>query len=286
MDAAQTIRIAILDLYDNTPNQGMRCLKEILFDAQGALYSVPMVTDIFETRYKAEIPDLSYDIYISSGGPGSPFDGEGKLWEKRYFHWMDSIFNHNLNSDDSDGKKYIFAICHSFEMMARFFKFAHVTRRRSTSFGIMPVHKTEAGKSDIIFSELANPFFGADFRDWQVVQPDQGVLSDIGAEIIALEKIRPHVDLERAVMGVRISPEIAGVQFHPEADRDGMLYHFLKPERKAAVIDSHGPEKYDITLHRIQDPNYLQPTRETVIPNFINNAIENLRPEAVFSMIE
>ncbi len=25
---------------------------------------------------KDDIPDLSYDIFISSGGPGSPFEGE------------------------------------------------------------------------------------------------------------------------------------------------------------------------------------------------------------------
>ena len=46
----------------------------------------------FETRYKAEIPDLSFDIFISSGGPGSPFDGEGKVWEKKYFNLLEKIW--------------------------------------------------------------------------------------------------------------------------------------------------------------------------------------------------
>ena len=29
------------------------------------------------------MPDLSYDIYISSGGSGSPFEEEGTIWEKK-----------------------------------------------------------------------------------------------------------------------------------------------------------------------------------------------------------
>ena len=68
------LKLAILDLYDNTPNQGMRCIKEIVkhFDSE---YD----WKVFDVRGKAEVPDLSYDIYISTGGPGSPHDGDGGM---------------------------------------------------------------------------------------------------------------------------------------------------------------------------------------------------------------
>ena len=281
-DPKHTVKAAVLDLYNNEPNEGMRCIRDILHRANGRVCDVPLVFDVFDVRHKGEIPDLSYDIYISSGGPGSPFEGEGQAWDRDYFDWLDKLWRHN--ETEYSGKKFLFAICHSFELMTRFFEFAEITPRKSKSFGIMPVHKTPAGKHEIIFSDLNNPFFAADIREYQVVQPKKSRIHELGAEIIALEKIRPHIDLERAVMGVRMSPEIVGVQFHPEADPEAMAYHFQNPKNKSAIIHEHGEEKYNIIMHRLADPNYLTPTQETVIPNFLTNAIENLRPELVFDM--
>lgn len=87
-------------------------------------------------------------------------------------------------------------------------------------------------------------------------------------------------------MGIRVSPEIVGVQFHPEADRQSMLVHFQKPEIRDKVIRNKNKDKYNIILHRLEDPVYLRPTRRTVLPNFLNHAVENLRPEIVFNFAE
>lgn len=279
---ADVVKVAIMDMYNGIPNEGMRCIREILLQVDRELSAVRLDVDIFEVRLKGEIPDLSYDIYISSGGPGDPFDGQGELWEKQYFDLLQAIWDYNERNPAPH--KFYFAICHSFQLMARFFQLATVTLRRSTSFGIMPVHKTAAGKNELIFSGLPDPFFAADFRDYQVIQPNKARFAELGAEIIALEKIRPHVELERAIMGIRVSTEIVGVQFHPEADRQSMLVHFRKPVIKEKIINSKNQEKYQIILHRLEDPIYLRPTRETVLPNFLNNAIENLRPELVFNV--
>ena len=75
----QPFRIAVLDLYDGVANQGMRGIRETLqrfFKNQAKEIS----WDEFNVRQKNEIPDLSYDIYISSGGPGSPLEVEGAKW--------------------------------------------------------------------------------------------------------------------------------------------------------------------------------------------------------------
>ncbi|MFQ5632000.1 MAG: type 1 glutamine amidotransferase, partial [bacterium] len=218
------VKVAVTDMYNGIPNEGMRCIKEILRHTNGSFFDIPINSKVYETRLKAEIPDLSSDIFISSGGPGDPFDGHGEAWERQYFSLLESIWNYNEQNFAT--KKYVFAICHSFQLMARFFKLAEVISRKSTSFGIMPVHKTQAGKNELIFTDLPDPFFAADFRDYQVIHPNKPHFAQLGAEIIAMEKIRPHIDLERAIMGIRITPEIAGVQFHPEADRQSMLVHF------------------------------------------------------------
>lgn len=274
-----SLKVAVIDLYDNEANQGMRCIQDILNETDCNFPEIPIDYKIYDSRYKNEVPDDSYDIYISSGGPGSPFEGEGKVWEKDYFNLMDKIWANNKNSSNS--KKHLFFICHSFQIMARYFKFGEVIPRNSKSFGVMPVHKTEQGENDPILKGLPDPFFAADFRDWQVVQPNEKVLNELGAKIICLEKERPHVEFERALMGIRISDEIVGTQFHPEADPASMYYHFRKPERKEQVVSKYGEEKYFEMLNLLEKPDSIPLTRKTVLPGFLSNAVKLLRPEKI-----
>lgn len=62
------IRIAILDLNENLPNQGMRCIRQILKE-YGEKNNIEIEHREFEVRVEKQVPDLSFDIYISSGGP-------------------------------------------------------------------------------------------------------------------------------------------------------------------------------------------------------------------------
>ncbi len=282
-NSIKPIKAAIIDLYNGETNQGIRCVKDILNELDVKYRSVPIEYELFDTRVNNDVPDTGYDLYISSGGPGSPFEGEGSQWEKNYFNLLDSITSHNAST--AEEKKHIFFICHSFQLMARYYKFAEVTARNRKSFGIVEVNTTDAGKADPIFSKLPDPFYGADFRSWQVVQPKQNVLDELGASILAIEKERPHVPFERAVMAVRISPEILGTQFHPEADPASMYYHFRQPERKQQVVDEYGEEKYFQMISILDNPDTLLLTRKTVISGFLGNAIETLRPEQIESNV-
>lgn len=267
------LKVAVLDLYNGVANQGMRCIREILEKKDPRYAQMDIQYDVFDVRGKSEIPGLDYDLYISSGGPGSPFDGIDQDWEPKYFTWMDDVWNHNLTHQR---KKYVLMICHSFQLMARHFDLAEVVKRKSDSFGIMPVHLTKEGIADPLFSQFPETFYGADFREWQVLQPKTTNLRSLGASILAIEKERPHVPLERAVMAVRVSPEIVGTQFHPEADPEGMFHHFSNDVQKEKIMSKHGLKKFDQTVTRLKDPNYLLPTYNNFIPNFIRLAIESI----------
>jgi GMP synthase-like glutamine amidotransferase len=263
------IKIAILDLYCNHPNQGMRCIKHIVNEQ---LY--PMEWHVFDARAKNEIPELNYDIYISSGGPGDPVADEGE-WEKNYLQLADAIFENNTN--DKKKKKHAFFICHSFQVLAHHLKIAEVAKRKSTAFGIFPVHITEEGKNDPILKNLPEPFYAVDSRDWQVIQPDEKRIKEIGAEVLALEKIRPHVDLERAVMAIRFSNEIFGTQFHPEADVIGMDFYFKREDKKKQIIENHGEQKYNDMIAHLNDKDKILLTHHTILPEFLKNAVRELR---------
>jgi len=269
-----SVKVAIIDLYNNEENQGIRCIKDILNETDCLYQNVGIDYRLFDTRFKGEIPGPEFDIYISSGGPGSPFEGEGSKWEADYFKLLDHIYSNNQRSES---KKHIFFICHSFQIMARYFRFGSVIPRHSKSFGVMKVHKTPAGNEDILMDGLNDPFYAADFRDWQVVEPDSKIIEDLGARILCIEKERPHVPYERAMMAIRITDEISGTQFHPEADPASMYYHFRKPDRKEHVVSKYGEKKYYEMLDLLESENGIKLTRKTVLPNFLRNAIRGLR---------
>ena len=116
------LRIAILDLYEGYPNQGMRCLRDIIWQ-WGEYHGYTVHVDEFEVRIRKEVPDLTYDIYISSGGPGSPLESEGSDWERAYFSWLRSVESWN-NSPHIFPKKFVFLICHSFQLVCRDYRIA------------------------------------------------------------------------------------------------------------------------------------------------------------------
>ncbi|MCB0721370.1 MAG: GMP synthase [Ignavibacteriae bacterium] len=271
------VKAAIIDLYDNEPNQGMRCIMDILNATDCKVQEIPLEYKRFNTRADNELPGLDYDIYISSGGPGSPFSGEGQEWEKNYFNLLDKIMQNN--DTFGAGKKFVFFICHSFQMMCRYFQLAEIVKRENRAFGIFPIFKTTQGEMDPLFGPLPNPFYGADFREWQVLYPDKKVFDDLGAKLLAIERIREKYPDKRALMAVRISPEIVGTQFHPEADPPSMYHHFRQPERKQQVVDEYDEKTYFDMIAHLENPDNISLTRETVLPEFLFNAIGSLRLE-------
>lgn len=270
--AQQLIKIAVLDLNNGFPNQGLGCILSILKKYE-AEHGLSFCTSVFDVRQKDEVPDTDFDIYISSGGPGSPFDEEGWEWEHKYFELINKLYTHN-NSAEAADKKHVFFICHSFQLACRFFKVGKVCERKSTSFGVLPIHKIWGGLDEPIFAELNEPFYGVDSRDFQVIQPNFDQLNAIGATVLALEKERPHVPLERAIMAVRFSREMIGTQFHPEADAVSMRDHLLKDINKQRVIKEHGEAKYFDMLEKLDDADKILMTQKLILPKFMDIALK------------
>lgn len=267
------IKVAVIDMNNGFPNQGMRGIQELL-QSYREQSQLNMTYDLFDLRQKGEIPDLTYDIYISSGGPGSPFDGEGEKWEHDFFFLLDEIEGFNAKNEH---KKHVFLICHSFQLACRKYGLGTVTKRKSNAFGIFPINLTNDGETETVFDGLPDPFYSVDSRDWQVIQPNEEDFEKKGAKILAIEKERPHVALERCLMAIRFSEQIIGTQFHPEADPIGMKMYLLKDEKKTAIIENHGEDKYFDMLDSLDDPGRITLTQSIILPNFLNQAIHALQ---------
>ena len=275
----RSVKVAILDLYDGHANQGMRCIRTILKDWSVA-NQIDLQTDEFNVRQKNELPDTSYDIYISSGGPGDPLVSRFEDWDIAWSRWLDKMERWN-NNPSTQQKKYIFFICHSFQLASRYFNVGLVCKRKSTAFGVFPIHMIEAGKNEPVFDGLRDPFYGVDSRDFQVIQPNHDLLNQMGAHILCIEKSRPHVAYERAIMGIRFNEYMIGTQFHPEADATGMSLHLQTEEKRKTVIESHGEDKLHSMLEHLNDPDKIKWTYSHILPNFLNQAVEQLTGELV-----
>ncbi len=273
------VRVAILDLYEGVANQGMRCIREIL-NQYGEANFLDMEWDEFDVRRQLEVPDTSYDIYISSGGPGSPLESKGSNWENVYFRWLNQVETWNNNPGNLQ-KKYVFFICHSYQLICRHYRLAEVSKRRSTAFGVFPVHLLDEGKEEAIFDGLNDPFYAVDSRDYQVIAPNYNRLEKMGAVVLCIEKERPHVPLERAIMSIRFNEYMIGTQFHPEADAIGMSMYLQREDKKNSVIATYGEAKWASMIEQLNDPDKILWTYSHVLPNFLNQAVAHLQTAEV-----
>lgn len=273
------LRIAILDLYEGQPNQGMRCIRQII-NEWSEFHSIEVSFDEFNVRQHNQVPDLTYDAYISSGGPGDPRASEGSEWEKVYFDWLAQVEKVN-NDPEQTNKKHVFFICHSFQLVCRHYGIGDLTKRKSTAFGVFPVHVTLEGQHDPVFSGLRDPFYVVDSRDYQVTGPVFEKINEMGATILGIEKYRPHVPYEQAIMGMRFNEYMVGTQFHPEADAVGMSMYLQTEEKKKTVIENHGEEKWKSMVHHLNDPDKIMWTYAHILPNFLTIALKQVRKQLV-----
>lgn len=258
-------RVAVLDMYNGHPNQGMRCI-EALVQAEG------LEIDVFDVRRESQFPKVTdYRIFLCTGGPGDPHECETHPWGAGWRAFLDELQKRNRELV----KRHAFLICHSYQMACITWGLADVTQRAKPAFGIYPMDKTERGKSDPVLAGVNDPFWVIDSRDWQVVRPHIKVMDRFGAQTIAIEKARPHVKLERAAMAIRFTPEIVGTQFHPEADESGMEAYIRDPESLEKLAGRHGLERIDKIKENLGDPEKVNKTHSQILPNFIRHAVSS-----------
>jgi homoserine O-succinyltransferase/O-acetyltransferase len=267
----KSLRIGILDMYMGVANEGMRCIKNSISHF-GLIKSIESTYETFDVRNNSQMPQIAdFDAFICSGGPGSPLL-EGYAWENIFFNFIQELEKHNGESVE---QKPLFAICHSFQLLFQYYKLGKITKRKSTAFGVMPVDMTNEGRNEMFFYGLEDPFWVVDSRDYQAINPNMSVFEKLGAEVLCIEKDRPHVNFERAIMAIRFNRFMIGTQFHPEADGEGMHRLFLVDDKKAAVIANHGEEKYYNMLDFLDDPEKIEKTESIVLPAFYAFALEN-----------
>ncbi len=262
----QPLKIAIVDLYDGHFNQGIKSIIDIIEQFNLCENGVLEYT-LFDLRAKNEIPDLSYHGYIFSGGPGSPIDSLGEVWENQFFKLVDDL--ETSNNKNGPNPKFMFYICHSFQMMCRKKGLGELTKRNTPAFGLYNAHKTDLIDESGIFSALPEQFPVIDSREWQVTNISISDLLLSECKILAYEKERPHVPLDRCVMAVQFNPFSWGTQFHPEVDLDQLKSYLSVPEHTDKIVEYFGASKLFKTLEALENTSDLKNTKNVILPSFL-----------------
>ena len=124
---------------------------------------------------------------------------------------------------------------------------------------------------------MQDPFYAVDSRDYQVIEPNHQQIESIGASILAIEKERPQVPLERAIMAIRFNEYMIGTQFHPEADAPGISLYLQTDEKKKTVIENYGFEKWEQMINHLNDPDKILFTYSHILPNFLSIATQQIK---------
>ncbi|MFO0591829.1 MAG: hypothetical protein U0441_30055 [Polyangiaceae bacterium] len=267
--AARPFRLCIVDMNDGHANQAMRCFRTMAarFFSRVAATNPNVRCELAEVSLRNtedDIPDA--DLYLSSGGPGSPFDGDGKEWVNRYYRFLDRVVD--AAEDGGPDQQALFAVCYSFEMIIRHFKVAVMQPRQERKFGVMPVYMTPEGQEHPLLSPFADRLFAFEHRNWEAVDLDTRKLASLGGQLLARES-RDGVSKGRAVLGLDVTAGVEAVQFHPEADRAGVVSWVSRPDQAAAFKATYGEVTYQAMLRTLDDPRRLARTFALVIPGWL-----------------
>jgi len=264
------LKVAILSKYSNPDAQGIINIKHILEVESGKNRGVKWEYAIFDVRFVNHHPDpADFDVYISTGGPGDPHDGEGEEWERLYFQFLDRMYRQDF---PDKRPKFLFSICHSFQLLCRHFEIAAVTKREGkVRFGVFPCSKQPAGKSDSLFNQLPDPFLMVENRSWQCIPVEQNRLNRLGIKVLATE----NQDTASALLALRITPNWIGTQFHPEAGIASMRQQYQNDQKK--VDSKNGEGKWEELMKLLESLNpSLDQTHETLLPGFLQTAADSI----------
>ena len=271
------LKLCLVDMNNGVANQATRCFRK-LYEAfthrvRAANPQLDVTLRHVQPRNLGELPSPDTDLALSSGGPGSPFDGYEDPWCTGFRNWVDSVTNANLKRPQEAPQ--LFAVCHSFEILGHHFGVGTLQKRDKTKFGVMPVYMTPEGQKSDLLRPFGDRLFAFEHRNWELVDLDARRLQSLGGELLARES-RDGQSKGRGMVAFRFAHGVTGTIFHPEADRMGVVTWVNKPEMASAFKDAYGEDTYAQMMDTVNDPTRIARTYALVIPGWLHRNFNRL----------
>lgn len=284
-----TLRLCLVDMNNGHANQASRCFAVLVDDFFAKVKARnPHIECEFskvEPRNKDELPSNSCDFYLSSGGPGGPFDHDGDPWLAKYRSWVDHVVDENLKNGRGTPSRSLFGVCYSFEVLVRHFAVATMQERARRRFGVMPVYTTSEGMSHPLTGVFADRLFAFEQRSWEAVGLDERVLRDLGGKLLAQES-RDGKSKGQGLLAFDFAPGVEGTIFHPEADKPGVVAWLSRRDQAEAFIDAYGAVTYERMIMTLDNPRRLAKTFTQMLPGWLVRKFNMLAEDRGWRLLE
>lgn len=269
--ALRTLKLCLVDMNNGVANEATRCFRR-LFDAfHRKVTAVNPGLEIsfrhVQPRNLGELPARDVDLVLSSGGPGAPTDGYDEPWCTGYRHFLDHVVERTLAAPLRAPAALV--VCHSFEITVTHFAVARMERRDALKFGVFPAYPTAVGREHPLFAAFEDRLFTWEHRRFEAVDLDERRLRELGGEVLATESRDGGTDKGQSLLGFDFAPGVCGTQFHPEADRPGVLAWIHRVEHAEAVREAYGDHLYERMIKTLEDPSRLARTYALFIPGWL-----------------
>lgn len=285
------LRICLVDMNNGVANQATRCFRRLV-DAFGKRVRErnPQTDVVFthvQPRNLGELPPKDTDLLLSSGGPGSPYDGFDAAWCTGYRGFLDHVMERNL-ADPSTAPKALL-VCHSFQLAVLHTAVATMEPRATKKFGLMTAYMTEAGERADYLSPFGYRLFCWEHRNWEAIDLDEKRLTELGGEVLATETHASHPQHKYkgdALLGLRFGPGVHGMQFHPEADKPGVMAWVERPESQDALRVAYGETLLEKMKTSLSNPERLAKTFALLIPGWLTHRFNELAEQRGLKPLE
>lgn len=274
----QTLRLSLVDMNNGVPNEAIRCFRRLFAGftsrVRAANPGLAVELEHVQPRNLGELPSPDVDLLLSTGGPGSPHDGWDEPWCTGYRRRLDALLERAARRPE-DGPA-AFLVCHSFEIAVQHFGVATMAPRDPLKFAIFPAYLTPEGRRTDFLRPFGDRLFVWEHRRWHASGLDAARLAALGGAVLARESRPGRVDKGEALLGLRFGPGLEGTQFHPEADRPGVLAWIHRPEHTAALQDAYGHSLLHRMLRTLDDPERLARTFALLVPGWLTSRFNRL----------
>lgn len=276
------LRVCLVDMNNGVANQATRCFRRLVdtFSARvtEANPSLDVVFKHVQPRNLGELPEHDTDIVLSSGGPGAPTDGYEDKWCTEYRKFLDGVVTANATRPLHAPK--VLLICHSFEIGVLHFGLARMEQRPTKKFGLMPAYMTPEGEATDFLRPFGYRLFSWEHRDWEAVGLDEERLRELGGAVLATETHHTHeVHKGDALLALRFANGMDGTQFHPEADKPGVMAWVDKPESQEALRKAYGSALFERMVKSVTNRDRLAKTFALLIPGWLTYRFNELAPD-------
>lgn len=278
--SARTLKLCLVDMNNGVANEATRCFRR-LFDAfQRKVVAANPGLDVtlkhVQPRNLGELPAADVDLVLSSGGPGAPSDGFTDPWCTGYRQFLDHVVERTLA--DPLRAPAALVVCHSFELTVQHFGVATMAPREALKFGVFPSYPTEIGASHPLLAAFEDRLFTWEHRRFEAVDLDERRLRELGGLLLSTESRDGASNKGKSLTGFEFAPGVMGTQFHPEADRPGVLAWIHRVEHAAAVKTAYGENLYERMIKTLEDPSRLARTYALLIPGWLARRFNAIAP--------